>query len=95
MVEQQTKPVMLSTVDNPYNPHTQFDEWMRWDTNAGYHSAGFIARIILTSDDLSEADQIEAYEAAVREIVEENVYGVHIAVTEDDVAPRTVTVSIT
>lgn len=61
---------MLTTVDNPFNPTTQFDEWNTWDTAAGYHTLSYLARITITSDELSEADQSQALEAAMDEILE-------------------------
>lgn len=66
---------MLTTVDNPYNPFTHFDEWYSWDMAAGYNTSAFLARVIRTSDDLSEADQDLAREEAIEEIVRENVLG--------------------
>jgi hypothetical protein len=73
---------MLSTVDNPYNPFTHFDEWHAWDLQAGYDSSGLLARIINTSDELSEAMQDYAREQAIDEIVRENVLGVSVKVPE-------------
>lgn len=68
---------MLTTVDNPYNPFTQFDEWRVFDESHGYHTLSLLARIVVTSDELSEADQSLAIELAIDEIVRENVSGVH------------------
>lgn len=68
---------MLTTVDNPYDPFTQFDEWYAFDVSHGYHTAAFLARITKTSDDLSEPDQQVAIQQAIDEIVEENVLGVY------------------
>jgi len=75
---------MLTTVDNPYNPFTQFDEWYRFDTSAGYNTSALLARIVRTSDELSDADDSAAIEAAIDEIVKENVSGMHRKVTQDD-----------
>lgn len=68
---------MLTTVDNPFNPGTQFDEWYAWDTAHGYHTSSLLARITITSDALSEADQEVAIDNAIDEIVRENVSGMH------------------
>lgn len=68
---------MLTTVDNPYNPFTQFDEWYRFDEASGYHSTGYLARLTITSSDLSEADQSLAIELAIDEIVRENINGMY------------------
>lgn len=71
---------MLSTIDNPYNPWTQYDDWYAWDAEMGYHTPSFLARIVVTSDDLSEEDQSLAIEDAISEIVQENVNGMYIRV---------------
>lgn len=84
---------MLSTVDNPYNPFYQFDEWLQWDIEKGYNTLSYLARILITSDDLSESDESIALEYAINEIVQENVFGVHIRVTAEDEVPRKVVAS--
>lgn len=68
---------MLTTTDNPYNPFTAFDDWYLFDTAAGYNTMSYLARIIITSDELSEADQHVAYEQAVDEIMQENILGIY------------------
>ena len=79
---------MLTTVDNPFNPFTQFDSWYAYDTALGYHSLSFLARVVRTSDDISEADQSLAIEHGIDEIVRENVLGVYKKVSRSDtVAP--------
>jgi hypothetical protein len=83
---------MLTTIDNPYNPFTQFDEWYAWDEAAGYHTSAFLSRVIKTSDELSETDQDLAYEDAMNEIVRENVLGLYIKIAEpDDAQPDALT----
>jgi hypothetical protein len=66
---------MLTTVDNPFNPFDQFDEWYVWDFNAGYHTPSLLDRIVISSDEMSEADQALAIQQAIDEIVRENVTG--------------------
>lgn len=73
---------MLSTIDNPYNPWLQWDEWYAWDAQAGYHTPGYLARIAVNSDELSESDQDLADEQAIDEIVRENILGVYTKVSE-------------
>jgi len=71
---------MLTTIDNPYNPFNEFDAWYAYDLSHGYDSLGLLARVANTSDDLSDADQIDAIELAIEEIVVENVSGLHLKV---------------
>lgn len=72
---------MLTTIDNPYDPFTRFDEWYEFDVSSGYNTAAYLARIVVTSDELSEADQDLALEQAIDEIVNENVLGRYRKVT--------------
>ena len=74
---------MLTTVDNPYNPFTQYDEWNAYDIGQGYYTNGLLARIVITSDELSENDQIKAINDAIDEIISENVSGFHVKVTAE------------
>lgn len=68
---------MLTTVDNPFDPFTQYDAWNVWDQSHGYNTMAFIARVIRTSDELSEADQQQAIDDAIDTIASENVSGMH------------------
>ena len=72
---------MLTTVDNPFDPFTQFDEWRRFDEDHGYFTNALLARVTITSDELSEADQDVAVEKAIDEIVNINASGMHRKVT--------------
>ena len=66
---------MLTTVDNPFNPFTQFDEWYAYDTRLGYGTLALLGRITFSSDEISEPDQVLATTQAMDEIVAENVSG--------------------
>lgn len=78
---------MLSTVDNPWNPHTQFEAWSAWDEAHGYYTLSLLGRIIKTSNDLSQVDQDAATEHAIDEIVDENVSGMFIKVPQPQAGP--------
>ena len=71
---------MLTTVDNPFNPHTNFGAWYAYDISNGYNTSSLLARVTKTSDSLSEADQDLAIETAIDEIVELNASGMHTKV---------------
>lgn len=76
---------MLTTVDNPWNPFTNFDEWRTFDEAAGYHTSAFLARVVRSSEALSEEDQDLAIEQAIDEIVKENVLGLYKKISSVDV----------
>jgi hypothetical protein len=80
---------MLSTIDNPYSPFDEYDDWYTWDTRKGYHTASFLARVALVSDNLSDVDYDLAIEQAIDEIVDENVSGLYIKVLKAPPSPTT------
>jgi hypothetical protein len=84
-VTDSTTEYMLTTVDNPFDPFTMFDEWLDYDTRMGYHTASFLDRIAKVSSDLSEPDQASAIQAAIDEIVNENVSGMWRKVSRGNV----------
>jgi len=75
--------VMLSTIDNPYNPFTHYDEWFAFDTEHNYNTCSYLARILNTSDELSETDQAIALKSAIDEIIKYNILGIYIKVTPE------------
>lgn len=76
---------MLTTVDNPFNPFTRFDEWLAYDIKMGYNTASFLDRIAKVSNDISAPDQALAIQDAIDEIVSENVSGMWRKVSRTDV----------
>lgn len=73
---------MLTTIDNPYDPFTQFDEWYTFDVMKGYNTCDYLARMTSTSPELSAYDQIHAVELAIDSIVSLNLFGIYKKVTK-------------
>ena len=59
---------MLSTIDNPYDPRTSWDEWFAFDTSHGYHTCGLLARFVYSSS-LSEELEDSEIENAIDRIL--------------------------
>lgn len=74
---------MLTTVDNPYDPFDQFDDWYNWDTQAGYNTCAYVARLSYVATEASDADQNFAIESAIDEIMFENITGKYKKVVRD------------
>lgn len=68
---------MLTTIDNPFDPFTDFDNWYKYDTSKGYNTCSYLARIAHTSDQLPEAINQLEIEAAIDEICEINLTGLY------------------
>ena len=47
---------MLTTFDNPFDPFEQFTSWFLFDTEKGYNSCSYLARIARTSDQFTEEE---------------------------------------
>ncbi len=78
-----TKECMLTTVDNPYDPFTQFDEWYEFDRLKGYDTCGYLARIARTSSNLSDELNTLAINDAINEICHYNWRGIYRKVERD------------
>lgn len=75
---------MLTTIDNPYNPFTQFDEWNAFDQSKGYHTCAYLGRIAKTSHELSEDEETREIDAAIDAILKLNVLGIYRKVSRED-----------
>lgn len=78
------KNVMLSTVDNPYSPFTNFDEWFLYDALHQYGSCEILARISHVSDGLTEEEYAHEIERAVDEFIKYDFTGIYRKVIEDE-----------
>lgn len=86
--------VWITTLDNPFNPFTQYDQWFAFDSDKGYNTQSFLARIVKTSDELSEADQQQALIDGVDQIANENVLGIYLKVTPSSFEDRSKTFNL-
>ena len=74
----------ITTLDNPYDYFTQFDEWYAFDTEKGYNTCSYLARIANTSKEMSDADYEQAVNDAVDEILRINLTGNYKKIVQDD-----------
>ena len=75
--------VALTTIDNPFNPFTDFTKWFLYDIEKGYYSCAYLARIARTSDQLSDAENLNEIERAIDEIIRLDFMGIYKKVYED------------
>ena len=71
----------LTTIDNPYSPVTQFDEWLAYDIQKGYNTCGFLSRAVESSNadysSLTQEEQKLLISRTIHEIVKENIIGLY------------------
>ena len=57
--------IAITTLDNPFDPIDEFDDWYRFDTDKGYNTCAYLDRIALTSDSLSDQENLDEIERAI------------------------------
>lgn len=78
----------ITTIDNPYNPFTQFDAWYNYDLNRELthrdelyvNCCSILDRYTLITDNMSEAEVDAAIENAIDEIIKYDVANVYCKV---------------
>ena len=73
----------LTTIDNPYDPFTHFDEWFKFDVEKGYNSCGLLGRIARVSDELSDAENDRVISDAIDEIIKYDFRDIYTKVTRN------------
>lgn len=76
--------VMLTTIDNPYNPFDDFDNWYKFDMDHGYGTCSYLARIARTSDQLTDAENERETERAIDEIIKYDFMNQYVKVKPKD-----------
>ena len=66
--------VALTTVDNPFDPFEQFNDWFEFDIEKGYYTCSRLARLTNLSDDMSEAESNKEIERAIDELIKYDVF---------------------
>ena len=67
----------LTTIDNPFDPFEQFDSWFLFDVEKGYNTCSYLARIVQTSDDMTQKEEDEEVERAIDEIIVTNPLNIY------------------
>lgn len=77
------KAVMITTIDNPFDPFTQFDEWYAFDIAKGYFTCSYLARIAVDAKEISDKDASLMNEFAIDEIIEKNPLKIYKKVVKE------------
>ena len=78
----------ITTLDNPYNFFTQFDEWYSFDTEKGYNTCAYLARLANVSSEMSEKDYEEAVERVIEDVLRLNITGNYVRVVEGETTKK-------
>lgn len=78
--------VAITTFDNPFNPFTQFTEWLLFDKEKGYNTCEYLARIAKVEDNLSQQEYDRAVEQAIDSIIKTDPFNIYKKITNNSVA---------
>jgi len=79
--------VAITTVDNPYDPFENFNEWYRFDCDKGYGSCQILDRLTSVSDRMTEKEMNSELERGIDELVKAdplNIYAKVVRNFEDE-----------
>lgn len=81
--------VLITTIDNPYNPFTDFEKWYRDDIEMGYNTCSLLGRITPNTDDDSLPDDVvdALTEYGQDRLIELNPTGMFAKIHRNDKAP--------
>lgn len=68
---------MLTTIDNPYDPLTDYDKWMMWDQDHDYYTAEYLASLAIVPDDATDEEADVIIKQAQQEIMNADVLGIY------------------
>ncbi len=69
--------IAVTTIDNPYDPIDQFDEWYAFDRQHDYRTCERLAILCKSFDYMSALDEQQAVEDAVDRLCELNPIGLY------------------
>lgn len=77
------KQSMLTTIDNPFDPFEQFEDWYSFDVHNHHRCCELVGQFAQTSNELSDFDNTKAIDVAIDAIIKEDVLNIYKKVTKD------------
>lgn len=78
------KDCLLTTIDNPFSPFTNWIKWITFDKDHGYNTCEYLARICPISFSLTDEENYTNINLAVDEIILNDFRDIYRKVCEDD-----------
>ena len=76
--------VMLTTIDNPFNPFEQFVDWYMFDCQKGYNTYSRIARLMPADDEsLSSIEKDRIEDNIMDRMIQHDPLGIYTKVDEE------------
>ena len=68
---------VITTIDNPYDPIDQFDQWLQYDLDKHYGTCSYLDRVARTSEMLTEEENAKEIERAIDEMIKYDFQGLY------------------
>lgn len=78
--DKEAKTKVLTTTDNPYNPHIDYGKWKQWDQDNGYYTEEYVASLAALPFDVDEEEVDEKLDEVYQEILKVDLFGVYILI---------------
>lgn len=75
--------LVLTTIDNPYNPRTDYELWKQWDEENEYNTEAYIGRLLLMEDGFDIDDEVKLdilINKVIADIMEHDMLNVYVLV---------------
>ena len=74
----------ITTIDNPFNPFDDFENWFLFDCEKNYYTLNKLARISKVDDSMTEKEESEEIERAIERLIEIDPLDIYIKVYKKD-----------
>lgn len=75
--------VRITTIDNPYDPFTEFDKWFDFDVEKGYYTCSKLARLSNITEDMTDKELIEEEQRVINRLIEIDPLDIYIKVEKN------------
>lgn len=79
------KECRITTIDNPYDPFTEFESWYLFDVVKGYNTCQYLARVSKITPAMSDEEESLEVERAIDEIITYDFRNIYKKVVKQDV----------
>lgn len=74
----------ITTIDNPFDPFSQFDSWYAFDVEKGYYTCSRIARLANFTDEMTDVERDNENERAIDKLIEIDVLDIYKKVVQEE-----------
>ena len=71
------KSYALTTIDNPFHPVDEYEQWLQFDEDHGYYTQNYLARVAPTSIYLTDVENQRIINDAIDDICRLDILGIY------------------